>query len=41
MVLLFITCGDNGMNSRVYDNNFSHADAIFHLICNDVRLKNF
>ena len=26
-------------NSRVYENSFSPADAIFHLICNDVRLR--
>ena len=26
-------------NNRVYENIFSPADAIFHLICNDVRLR--
>ena len=26
-------------NSRIHENIFSPADAIFHLICNDVRLR--
>ena len=26
-------------NSRVYENIFTPADAIFHIICNDVRLR--
>ena len=26
-------------NSRIYENIYSPADAIFHLICNDVRLR--
>ena len=26
-------------NSRIYENIYSPVDAIFHLICNDVRLR--
>ena len=26
-------------NSRMYENTFAPADAIFHIICNDVRLR--
>ena len=26
-------------NSRIHENIFSPADAIFHLVCNDVRLR--